>query len=92
MVKTIKALDYRNEVVDEKEIEINEDIIIYVQVVSGDEIIRVLNTKTLEIEAFLDGGGRMMSFFDGEYVVPADEFDKWMERTNVYDALKTFIR
>lgn len=91
MVKTIKALNYKNEVADEDKVEINENSVIFVQVITGDEVVRVFNSKTQTMDAFVMAGGRTTDCHDGEYMVSPDEFDKWMERRDVYDALETFL-
>ena len=76
----IKVFDYKK---DYKLVDIPDDWeFIHVTVLSGDEVISVDNS-------FASDGSvdRMMDFFDGEYTVTREDFDKWDARTSAYNYL-----
>ena len=80
----IKALDYRNQVAETAEVDIDDHSVISVRVVTGDEIVSVFNSKTGDTTC-ISAGGRLADFYDGEYTVAISDVEAWNQRTNVYD-------
>lgn len=61
---------------------------IYVSVVSGDEIMNVYlnNGESVHLDASdFSNCERQMSFFNGSYVVLNDDLQNWNNRTDSYD-------
>ena len=59
--------------------------LIMVQILSGDEILRII-LKDGTIRHFDScPGGRITGYEDGEYYVRPDQFEKWFKRTDSYD-------
>lgn len=86
MTVEIKALDYKDQVAETELVEIDDYSVIFVEVVTGDEIVRVFNAKTGDT-TYISAGGRSADYYDGEYVVPADKVEEWCKRKNVSDYL-----
>lgn len=86
----LNLMNYLDETFD---VEIDGEVLqIYVEVVTGDEILEVLYKdregkicrETFDSANFADDP-RMMDFDDGEYEVPLDKVEKWMTRGCSYD-------
>lgn len=86
----LNLMNYDSETFD---VEIDGEVEqIFVQVVTGDEILEVLYKdkegkicrEKFDSADFADNP-RMMDFNDGEYEVPLDKVEKWMTRGDSYD-------
>lgn len=86
----LNLMNYDGEMFD---VEIDGEVEqIFVEVVTGDEILEVLYKdkegkicrEKFDSADFADNP-RMMDFDDGEYEVPLDKVEKWMTRRNPYD-------
>lgn len=87
MNDTLKIYDYKDNLFDTK-IPLSEIEEIDVTIISGDEIVSVTttsgNVRTFDA-ALLAKNPRMMSFYDGSYVVNKEKIPEWINRTDSYD-------
>lgn len=90
MNKELILLDYNcNEFHTGVDLENLDDILrIDIEVVSGDEIARVIYANG-DLKQFNSSDCRIMDFYDGEYCIyqagVKNEIDDWLKRVNSYD-------
>ena len=87
MNDTLKIYDYRDYLFDTK-VPLSEIEEIDVTIISGDEIVSIIttsgNAKTFDA-AFLAKNPRLLSFYDGSYIVNKEKIPEWINRTDSYD-------
>lgn len=60
--------------------------LIMVEVLSGDEVLRILLKDGSIVHFDSCPGGRLVGYEDGEYLVYPNQFEKWLKRTSSYAA------
>ena len=76
----------------------DEEVIdIYVQVLSGDEVVYInysIEEDDVDEDVFDSSDCRVYDFFDGDYIVPKEKIEEWInfscEEDYAYERLKAF--
>ena len=89
-MKTLKIMDYDNNVVDTGlELDLDKILRIDIEVLSGDEVATVTFTDGKK-KTYDSSDCRIMDFYDGEYTIYSKSeginiIDKWEKRESSYD-------